>query len=217
MGKIKGVLFDFDGVVLDSEIEVFRLFQKTLSSMGINTSLDELLLYVGKSSYAIAEDIIKKHNLMLTVEELQERNRETGNFYCDSMEIKPFEDFVDLLILLKSEGVSTAVVSSTRSKNVITALNRMDLLKYMDIVICGDMVKETKPSPDGYLMALELMGLDTEVCVAIEDSPIGISAAKNANLKVLGFKGSSIKQDTSKADKELYSYCEVIKYYKQIR
>ena len=153
---------------------------------------------------------------MLTVEEFQKRNRETGNFYCDNMEIKPIEGFMDWLILLKSEGVGTAVVSSTKSRDVITALNRMDVLKYMDIVVCGDMVKETKPSPEGYLLALKLMGLDAKECVAIEDSPVGISAAKRANLKVLGFKGSSIKQDTSKADKELYSYCEVINYYKQI-
>lgn len=208
MKKIKGVLFDMDGVILDSERGAFSLLQKTLRYMGVVVTAEELLEYVGRHTTDIAESLIQRFNLKMTAEEFQAKNRKTGNYYADS-ELTPMEGLVDLLIYLKAQGVKTGVVSSTRSPNVLTALNRMHLLTYFDVLVCGDMVTEVKPSPEGYLKAVALLGVEKEGCLIIEDSPIGIQAGKNAYITVIGYKGTEIKQDTSQADIEVHSFAEI--------
>jgi beta-phosphoglucomutase-like phosphatase (HAD superfamily) len=77
------------------------------------------------------------------------------------------------------------------------------------------MVKQTKPSPEGYLTAIRYLQSKPADCLIIEDSPVGIQAAKNADVFVVGFKGSKHVQDTSGADKEIASYeelCQWISY-----
>ena len=78
----------------------------------------------------------------------------------------------------------------------------------MDAVICGDMVCNPKPDPEGYLTAARLLEADSAECVVFEDSPTGIKAARTAGMKTIAFKGSVLKQDTSKADMEFSCYKE---------
>ena len=111
-----------------------------------------------------------------------------------------------------------AVVSSTSTVGVITALNRMNLLKYFDAVVCSDMLGgRTKPAPDGYRKAAEFLGEKPEDCIVIEDSPFGIQAGKSAGMFVVGLKASEHKQDTSKADIEVSDYIELMNYWSQMK
>lgn len=208
--KIKSVLFDMDGVIVDSEEGAFDIFRKSLNNLGVEISLSELLNYTGKTSHKIAVEIIERYGLKLTPKELIEHNRKTGNYYRDSEDMKEIEGLSTLLEKLKNDGISMAVVSSTSSKNVLTVLNRLSLLSYFNAVICGDMVKEWKPSPEGYLKAAEYLNSAPNECVVIEDSSIGIQAGITAGMTVIGFKGSVHKQKTDQAHLEVYSYRELL-------
>lgn len=205
---MKCILFDFDGVIIDSEIDAFEHFRKSLVEKGIDITLDELLKYIGKSSLTITTELFKKNNIKQDPEKFLTERRNSGNYY-EVSELKVMPGLIEFLESLKKNNKKTAVVSSTSSRSVVTALNRLSLIKYFDAIICGDMVKETKPSPEGYLKAAKFLNVKPDECVVIEDSPIGILAGKNAGMKVIGFKGSSYKQDTSNADIEITSYNEI--------
>ena len=186
------------------------MLQKTLQRKGIEESLDTLLAYTGKTSESIFKDLIKKHNINQTLEEFKEDHRKGGSFYADSPDLEPMPGIVEFLEKMKDLGIPMGIVSSTRSKSVVIALNRINLLKYFDIVVCGDMVENHKPSPDGYLLALKFLQGKPEESLVIEDTRIGIQAGKSAGMKVIGFKGSVFRQDSSNADIEVESYRELM-------
>ena len=100
----------------------------------------------------------------------------------------------------------TGIVSSTRSQLILTALDRLHLVSQFDVVVCGDMVTRRKPDPEPYLRAAQLLGLAPGDCLVIEDSPAGIRAGKAAGCTVLGYTGSSIRQDVSAADLTLSDF-----------
>lgn len=211
---VKCICFDMDGVLLDSEVGAFEIMRKTLSRLNVELDIEELLKYIGKTSAQIANELVAKYNMGITGEQLRDKYRETGNFYADSDDVVPMPGLVKFLEVLRMDGVKTAVVSSTSSKNVITALNRMGIVKYFDAVICGDMVTNPKPDPEGYLKAAKLVDVLPNDCLVIEDSPHGINAGIAAGMTVVGFSGSEIKQDISCAAMKAASFDELLCMYK---
>jgi len=203
-----------DGVLLDSEVGAFEIMRKTLSRLNVELDIEELLKYIGKTSAQIANELVAKYNMGITGEQLRDKYRETGNFYADSDDVVPMPGLVKFLEVLRMDGIKTAVVSSTSSKNVITALNRMGIVKYFDAVICGDMVTNPKPDPEGYLKAAKLVDVLPNDCLVIEDSPHGISAGIAAGMTVVGFSGSEIQQDISRAAMKAASFDELLCMYK---
>ncbi|MDD3337525.1 MAG: HAD family phosphatase [Lachnospiraceae bacterium] len=208
--KRKFVIFDMDGVILDSEVGGFSFLQQNLSKRGIHIGIEELLKKVGKNSYKIAEEIIKEYNIDETVDEFLEKNRKNGSYYTNCKELKTMDGLNELITILNKREIKLAVVSSTRAVSVLTALNRLKIVPHLNAIVSGDMVRNSKPDPEGYLMAADFLGAQPEECVVFEDSPIGIRAAKNAGMRVIGYKGSDLWQDTSAADMECSSYRESI-------
>lgn len=210
---MKYALFDMDGVLLDSESGAFRMYQETLKQIGIEISLEELLeRFVGKTSIQISEKIMEENGSPMKPEEFLKLHRSKGSFYAISDEVVPMEGVVDFLSFLKERKVRMAVVSSTTAVNVLSALNRMKILNFFEAVVCSDMICHEKPSPEGYLKALELLEGCPEECVIVEDSAIGVQAGLNAGIRVFAYKGASYKQDTSTADLEVYTYEELKEY-----
>lgn len=207
----KYILFDMDGVLLDSEAGSFGFMREALLKRGIHIEMDALLGKIGKTGRQVAEELIAEYHITETVEEFLEKNRKLGNYYADSRQLTVMPCLYDFLKLLKSREIGMAVVSSTRAASVLTALNRLALISYMDAVVCGDMVKKPKPDPEGYLKAARWLGAKPQECVVFEDSPIGIRAAQHAGMRVVGFRGSELKQDTSGADFEFDTYAECIR------
>lgn len=209
---MKAVLFDMDGVLIDSELPAFRLLQNTLAQLGHTVELAELLdAYTGMSSSAIYATLVKRYGFSCTAEELRaQHHRISGDYYADAP-LMPMPGLLPFLQALEKRGIGMAVVSSTKSVSVLTALCRLDLLRYFGAVVCGDMVRHPKPDPEGYQSAAGYLGVPAAECIAIEDSPVGIRAAKNAGIRVVGFKGSVHRQDTSAADMEAQSFEQLLK------
>lgn len=203
---MKCVLFDMDGVLLDSEKGAFEVFRKSLAEIGILETLENLLHYVGKPTQAIAEEILEKNHSKISVEDFLKLHRARGSYYELSDDVKPMEGLLDLLEYLKIQKIPMGVVSSTSSRNVMIALNRMRILKYFDAVVCGDSLKRGKPSPDGYLKAAEYLQVKAEDCIVIEDSNAGVQAGKAAGMYVIAYKKASPEQDTRKADVQTDNY-----------
>ena len=194
------MLFDFDGVLADSERGAFTFLQKTLAgAYGVTVPAEDQSHFIGHGGRAVVEEIISRYKLSATVEEFMEQRQKHGNFYEDSEVLEPMPGALEFLTILRENGVRTALVSSTGSRLILSALNRMGMARCFDAIVCGDMVAHTKPHPEPYQKALSLLGEDPACCIAVEDSPFGVRAALDAGLTVVGFHGSGIDLDTSAA------------------
>lgn len=215
MNNIKAVLFDMDGVILDNQYILFDMLRKALKHKGVDVSTMELVdAYIGLTSNMIYTKVIEKYGLSETTEELRGLiTKLTGNYYVDA-DIEPMSGLLQVLNYLKKQDIRLALVSSTSSHNILSAMNRLSLIKYFDVIIGGDMLKQAKPAPEGYQTAAKQLGVDVKDALVIEDSSIGIQAAKNAGIKVIGFAGSMIKQDLSKADYQFDSFDELLQWMK---
>lgn len=206
---VQGVLLDFDGVIADTEPSNAAYLGAALRRFGIELTDGDFRALVGTSDRETRDRLLAKARVPVTPEELAAERRRCGNTYENAPDLAPQPGLRQWLASLRLRGVRTAVVSSTRTQLIVTALNRMKLLDSFDAVVCGDMVDHSKPAPDIYQLAMRWLDLKPEQCLAVEDSPTGIRAAKVAGALVIGYTGGSVPQDVSQADRQADSFTEI--------
>ncbi len=198
---MKAVLFDMDGVIIDSEPIHFEVDILTMRELGVNISKDELNKYVGTTNEYMLNDLKNKYKIKKSFEEILEYKMELTIKKIKEAKINAILGIPELLISLKSKNIKTAIGSSSPKELINIVIEKFKLEKYFDCIVSGDEVKEGKPKPDIYLEASKRIGVAPEECIVIEDSRNGVLAAKNAGMKCIGFKNiNSGNQDLSKAD-----------------
>ena len=209
---IKGILFDCDGVILDSEYIYVNSLVDYLATIGVKTTVEEMVCVLGKPIDAIIEQVRDMFDLRDRIghEELLLQQRAFFQERFKKAHLEPMNHLVELLELCKEKKLKTAIVSSSNSQYLDDVINRLDLHGYFDEVIGGESVVHGKPSADIYDLAQGKIGLDKEHLIIIEDSCNGICAGKASGIYTIGYKGSVIVQDTSCADMEIRDYKELI-------
>lgn len=192
-------LFDFDGVIADTETSNKEFLEKALAVFGVTLTDEERMSLVGTNDPHRIERFLSRANRTVTMEEYRAQRVVSGNTY-ENGDIAPMPGLISLLRDFRSKGIRTAVVSMTSLRLISIGLERMGMTDLFDTVIGGDMVTNHKPNPEPYQMAMERLGARPEECIVFEDSPVGISAGKAAGAFVVGYTGASIQQDTSEAD-----------------
>ncbi len=207
----KAFLFDFDGVITDSEPYVFEVLKQMIKdNFGIELPYSDINMTIGCSDRKVAEYIANEYHIDYSVELSEKLKKNYPDYYFEYEGIKPFPYLRDLLSILKDRGRKVAIVSSTDRAHLEAALSRMGLSGFIDTIISGSDVQNKKPSPEPYLKGLEALCVDKQDAVVIEDSPTGIQSAVNAGIDCIGFEGSEVKQDTEKASIIIASYKEMI-------
>lgn len=207
---MKHILFDMDGVLMDSEPQYLKRLQGHLAHYGVECGPEELGTFVGKTSLEVARTLVETYGLPVTPQEfLAEEGEIFGNFYLNTPELALFPGAEDFLDLVRDRGLKTALVSSTSSRGVLSALDRFGLVCRFDAVVCRDLVKHTKPSPEPYLTAARFLGAAPGDCLVVEDSPVGIAAGRAAGMTVAALRASAIRQDVSGAHWTAESYPEL--------
>ena len=207
----KAFLFDFDGVITDSEPYVFEVLKQMIKdNFGIELPYSDINMTIGCSDRKVAEYIATEYHIDYSVELSEKLKKNYPDYYFEYGGIKPFPYLRDLLSILKDRGRKVAIVSSTDRAHLEAALSRMGLSVFIDTIISGSDVQNKKPSPEPYLKGLEALSVDKQDAVVIEDSPTGIQSAVNAGIDCIGFEGSEVKQDTEKASIIIASYKEMI-------
>ena len=207
----KAFLFDFDGVITDSEPFVFEVLKQMIKdNFGIELPYSDINMTIGCSDKKVAEYIANEYHIDYSVELSEKLKKNYPDYYFEYEGIKPFPYLRDLLSILKDRGRKVAIVSSTDRAHLEAALSRMGLSGFIDTIISGSDVQNKKPSPEPYLKGLEALSVDKQDAVVIEDSPTGIQSAVNAGIDCIGFEGSEVKQDTEKASIIIASYKEMI-------
>lgn len=196
---IKAALFDFDGVICDTEPLASRVLADALAVHGVRLTHDEEVSLVGTDGVAHLRAILDARGCDIPSRQVMDESEERGNIHLIYPMI-PMPNTLQTIAALREGGLAMALVSTTLSPYVLHCTNELDITHLFDSIVCGDMVTEHKPSPECYLKSLANLGVDASEAVVFEDSPVGIHAAKSAELYVFGFRGSIIKQDTSEAD-----------------
>ena len=191
---------------MDSELIYLKSLKKYLETCGIIETIDNLVPVIGTDIIAISQFIKDKYKLDETIEEIiiKQRNIFDKDFEMTNIETMPH--LPKLLNNLKLNNIKIGLVSSSRKFYLNNNLNRLGIVDYFDCVIAKEDVKNSKPNSEGYLKAVNLFGLKTNEVIVFEDSYNGILSAKNAEIKTIAYKGSTVIQDTKLADYEIFSY-----------
>ena len=203
-------IFDMDGVIIDSEPIHFEIDIKTMKHFGVKISNEELEKYVGMTNPEMWELIKSEYSIIESIDEIISYQLENKIKVLQGLDIEPIEGIKELLIKLKDEDIPIAVASSSPRKFIEEVLIKFNLIDYFQYIVSGEEVVKGKPSPDIYIEAAKQLGVDTKHCVVIEDSRNGVTAAKKAGMKCIGYKNiNSGNQDLSQADMIIESIKEI--------
>lgn len=207
---LKAVIFDMDGVIVDSEPIHFEIDKRTLRRCNINATDEMLLPYVGVSNPDMWQDLKKRFKLMLSVDELIKLQTELKIRVLKETELDTIIGIRELLYDLRQNNIVTAVASSSPRYFIEKVLDKTNIRDYFKDIISGEEVQRGKPFPDIFLRIAEILEADPEECIVIEDSGNGVKAALAAGMKCIGFANpNSGQQDLSRASAIVNSICEV--------
>ncbi len=205
----KGIIFDMDGVLFDTQPLHFQAERETITHFGYPITEEELKEYLGWRGEEFWADVIVRYSLDTTVEEMREFNLPIIERLL-SENVREDLPLTETLSALKSEGFVLAVASSARKRWVDFMVKRMKIERYFDSVVCGTDVENGKPAPDIFLFAAERIGVEPEKCVVVEDAPSGIQAANSAKMYSIALKGNvNSGLDLSKAKRVISSLQEL--------
>lgn len=213
LAKIKGVIFDLDGVLIDTEKFQWQIWAKVLKSFKISLPKKEYFNYAGKRGDIIASELIIKYSLKTTKSELKKKKEKLSIEWIKTKNIKLMPYAKNAIKFFSKKKI--AVASGGSRKEVILKLKRAKLYSLFKNIVSGNEVKRGKPFPDIYLKTLKKLRLKNDECIAFEDTQYGLESAKYAGLTCFAIPNEfSIKQDFSKADKIFSSLKAVIDFLK---
>jgi beta-phosphoglucomutase len=211
---VKALIFDMDGVLVNTEPHHIFIEKKLFASLKLNITDEEHNTYMGKANDVMWRELIQKYNLPYKLQELAERNKkEIVKFFSELKEIELMPGIINILEKLYQKRIPMAVASSSIAETIEIILSRTGLRKYFLYRVNSGLVKRSKPAPDIFLYTADLLSVKPEQCMVIEDSENGIKAAKAAGMFCVAYTGkSSGSQDQSSADECIddFSQLEVI-------
>jgi HAD superfamily hydrolase (TIGR01509 family) len=206
---VKMVIFDLDGVILNSE-PLHEAAKKWLLEQHGVTDQPDLSWSIGRPGVELWTKLIQKYNLQATPQEFERRQYE---FILDSVKknnIPESKGLRGLLDWLHANQIVIGLASSSDRFYVDQILNYYHLTEFFKFVTSGDEVPQKKPAPDVYLRELALSGMKAENVVAIEDSAAGSLAAEAAGIQCIGYLNpTSGEQDLSHANCSVQSLTEI--------
>ncbi len=181
----KAVIFDMDGLLLDSERVALACFEEAAKALGAPWSQELALSLVGRSARDCDRLIAQAFGERFPLEPLRERFSEIydGKVAAGDIPLKPWVR--ELLDWLEAARIPRAVATSTFRKRAEAKLARSHLLQRFDALACGDEILHGKPAPDIYELAAQRLGVEPRDCLALEDSNVGIRAAVSASMKAI--------------------------------
>jgi len=212
---IKAVIFDMDGLMVDSEPIHQQAFDQVFQKYGKHfTAEDNIRLYLGKTDMDCAYDMVTRYHLPITAEELFDQKQVITRQLLSK--ISPRPGLMDLLNNLKRAGMKMAIASSSELVTIKIIVNALDVNDFFDALFSAEHVKNSKPAPDVYLLAAKEIGVDPDDCLILEDSPIGVQSAVSAGMKVYAIPGEETKNgDFTRATKRLNNLSEVFEELKE--
>jgi beta-phosphoglucomutase len=209
--SLKAVLFDMDGVIVDTEPLHRKAYFKTFDELGIAVSEAMYTSFTGASTKRVCETLINEFNLNHTHEDIAaiKRNYFKDYFYNDD-EFDLIPGVRALIQHYYENGITLILASSATMTTINMVFEKFGLEHYFKGKISGADLKESKPHPEVFLLAAEMAGEPAERCMVIEDSTNGILAAHRAHIFCAAYRSPHSKnQDYTLADTVVSDYTEL--------
>lgn len=216
MNKIEAVIFDMDGLLIDTETISFTLFQKVFSDYGYVISkeyyVNEL---VGRNIKGIKENILKEYGEDFQFDEIYYKKVKEMTDYIESKGVLLKKGALELIKYLHENKYKIAVATSTKRERAEKLLNIVEVKDYFQEIICGDEVINSKPNPEIFLKAAKKLGVEPSNCIVLEDSAAGIEAAHKAGMKGINVPDMKTPDDNIrvKAYRIEESLLDVLEYF----
>lgn len=206
---IRAIVFDFDGLILDTEEPVYRSWLEVYESHGQELPFEKWVQIVGSTTTGFhpQHHLEERLGRPLPKEVLDRRiDRRTELVLANAL----LPGVVDHLDAARERGLGLGVASSSTADWVRGHLLRLGILDRFQCIRCRDDVVHAKPEPDLYLAVLDCLGVPAAEAIAVEDSPNGVAAAKRAGMRCVAIPNSiTAKLDLSEADLVLNSLADV--------
>lgn len=203
---IAAVIFDMDGLMLDTERLSLKAWEYCCGVMGLPFDRSLILKLRGTSRERVRRTITEYAGPGFDYDKANEMR---SKFIADSIKrdgVPVKKGLFELLRYLRRNGYKTAVATSTIRARAMRHLDEIGVLKYFDALVFGDMVKNSKPAPDIFLLAMETISVEPQKCIILEDSPNGIRAAYNAGSNPVMIP--DLTQPDQELLKLLYAKCD---------
>lgn len=198
--SIKGVIFDMDGVIVDSEPIIFKAAVEMFRQHGVEIQTEDCFPFIGTGESRFIAGIAEKYGCEVDVQQSKE---EMYDIYLELINgnLKPLPGVFEFIEKCRSMGLKLAVASSADIRKVKGNLQEIGLdINRFDAVVSGEDVEHKKPSPDIFLLAASKIGVDPAKCLVVEDAVSGVTAAKAAGAKCLAITSSFSEDDLEEAD-----------------
>ena len=197
----QAVIFDMDGVLIDSEPLHFKVDELVLRQLQIDEGKHYLERFVGYTNPAMWKIIREEHQIENSIDDLIDLQMRIKLDYLDKSNYVAIDGVLELLDNLQAKKIPLAIASSSPRVFIEAVVEKIQVANYFKTWVSGEEVPESKPAPDVFLKAAELLGIQPENCLVIEDSKSGTIAAKSAGMKCVGYRNpNSGNQDLSRAD-----------------
>ncbi len=194
----RAVLWDLDGVLVDSATLHFEAWRELMGELGRPLSEEDFGRTFGLRNDAILRELVGDL-APAEVERLSQRKEELFRERARAG-ITPIRGAVELARRLGQRGTRIGLVSSTPRENIGLVLDSLGLTGVFSAIVAEEDVRAGKPDPEGFLLAAERLGASPPECVVIEDAPAGVAAAKRAGMRCVGLASSHPREALAEAD-----------------
>lgn len=209
---IKCVIFDMDGVLIDTEPLHYKVWQEVFAERGLSIDYENYKDCIGSTRKFLYELILKNYGRDFRDDPtIPKRFIEIKDKFLNENGIPQIEGVVETVKALHEKGYMLAVASSSPLRYINFAMEKLGIASCFDLLLSGEQVKNPKPAPDTFLAVSEKLGISPDECVVIEDSENGSKAARAAGMYCFGFANpNSGNQDLSAADEIFYPFGELL-------
>ena len=185
---IRAVVFDLDGVIFDTEKLYLEVWKEVFLEYGYNLEDEVYFSVMGKGRKRVKEIYIEKFGSRLKIDEMYIKKDEMLNerIYSDKNLLK--KGVLEVLLFLKNNNYKIGIATSAKSDRVQQMLNDYNIYQFFDVIVTGEEVEKSKPSPDIYLKVIDKLLVKASNCLVIEDSLVGVQAGLRAGSQVIHIK-----------------------------
>jgi HAD superfamily hydrolase (TIGR01509 family) len=204
---IKGIIFDLDGTISDTQKLHAKVESDILARYGVEISPEEITKrYAGMNTRKIFEELISQQTTEYDLEKIMDEKWRRMEELA-SISVEPMEGAIPLIQKLHKEAFVLAVASASNVKYVENVLEKLNVRNHFSFLVGGDMVSKGKPDPESFLLAASKIGVEPTHCVVFEDGRSGMVAAGLAGMKCVGLVANKEQEHPTK--NLVTSLCEV--------
>ena len=196
---IRGVLFDLDGIIVDTLHYHYLAWKHMFEPLGGSVSEHIVLLHEGRNSREILPILMQEAGVWIPEARRAAFIEEKRAYYRSIVRVERYPGALEAVDELKARGYKVALVTACALKNMQHSLDAGQQAHF-DFIITGDEVPRAKPFPDPYLTAAREVGVPPEECLVVENAPLGIEAAKNAGMYCVAIETTLGREYLSQAD-----------------